>query len=89
MQSSAIIAAIIGEIVMEGFLAIDQFGGSKMVESYPHLNSVVTWFSMQRRFVFFAQGMFRLEDLVFFLSLTVLVLFWIILHIEKRRRSHH
>ncbi|MBE6869227.1 MAG: ABC transporter permease [Ruminococcus albus] len=89
MQSSAIIAAIIGEIVMEGFLAIDQFGGSKMVESYPNLNSVVTWFSMQRRFVFFAQGMFRLEDLVFFLSLTVLVLFWIILHIEKRRRSHH
>ena len=43
---------------------------------------------MQRRFVFFAQGMFRLEDLVFFLSLTALVLFWNILYIEKRRWSH-
>ncbi|HCJ41693.1 ABC transporter permease [uncultured Ruminococcus sp.] len=88
MQSSPIIAAIIGEIVMEGFLFLDQFGATKMVQSYPKLNSVVTWFSMQRRFVFFAQGMFRLEDLVFFLSLTVLVLFWIVLHIEKRRWSH-
>lgn len=88
MQSSAIIAAIIGEIVMEGFLFLDQFAATKMVESYPRLNSVVTWFSMQRRFVFFAQGMFRLEDLVFFLSLTVLVLFWNILLIEKRRWSH-
>ena len=72
MQSSPIIAAIIGEIV----------------QSYPHLNSVVTWFSMQRRFVFFAQGMFRLEDLVFFLSLTALVLFWNVLYIEKRRWNH-
>jgi ABC-2 type transport system permease protein len=89
MQSSSIIAAIIGEIVMEGFLAIDQLAASKWIESNPKLNSVVTWFSMQRRFLFFAQGMFRLEDLVFFLSLTVMVLFWIILHIEKRRRSHH
>lgn len=88
MQSNSIIAAIIGEIVMEGFLFLDQFGGTKLVESYPHLNSVVTWFSMQRRFLFFAQGMFRLEDLVFFLSLTALVLFWIILFIEKRRWNH-
>ena len=89
MQSSSIIAAIIGEIVMEGFLAIDQLAASKWIENNPKLNNVVTWFSMQRRFLFFAQGMFRLEDLVFFLSLTVMVLFWIILHIEKRRRSHH
>lgn len=88
MQSSPIIAAIIGEIFMEGFLFLDQFAATKMVQSYPHLNSVVTWFSMQRRFVFFAQGMFRLEDLIFFISLTVLVLFWNILYIEKRRWSH-
>ncbi|EGC03663.1 MULTISPECIES: ABC transporter permease [Ruminococcus] len=88
MQSSPIIAAIIGEIVMEGFLFLDQFAATKMVQSYPHLNSVVTWFSMQRRFVFFAQGMFRLEDLVFFLSLTALVLFWNVLYIEKRRWNH-
>ncbi|ADU23079.1 MULTISPECIES: ABC transporter permease [Ruminococcus] len=89
MQSNAIIAAIIGEIVMEGFLALDQLAATKWIESNPKMNSVITWFSMQRRFLFFAQGLFRLEDLIFFLSLTVMVLFWIILHIENRRRSHN
>lgn len=88
VTGNAIIAAIIGEIVMEGLLFLDQFASSKLVEAYPHLNSVVTWFSMQRRFIYFSQGMFRLEDLVFFLSAAALVLCWNILSIEKRRYSH-
>ena len=89
LTGNAIIAAIIGEIVMEGLLFLDQFAATKLVSAYPHLNSVVTWFSMQRRFVYFSQGMFRLEDLVFFISLTALVLIWNIISIEKRRWSHH
>ena len=88
MTGNAIIAAIIGEIVMEGLLFLDQFAATKLVSAYPHLNSVVTWFSMQRRFIYFSQGMFRLEDLVFFISLTALVLIWNIISIEKRRWSH-
>ncbi len=88
LTGNAIIAAIIGEIVMEGLLFLDQVAGSRLVDAYPHLNSVVTWFSMQRRFVYFSQGMFRLEDLVFFLSVTALVLCWNVLSIEKRRYSH-
>ena len=85
---SAIIAAIIGEIVMEGLLFLDQFAATRLVSAYPHLNSVVTWFSMQRRFIYFSQGMFRLEDLIFFLSATAVVLTWNIISIEKRRWSH-
>mgnify|MGYP002869937724 CR=1 FL=1 len=88
LVGNAIIAAIIGVIVMEGLLFLDTFAGSSLVASYPHLNSVVTWFSMQRRFIFFSQGMFRLEDLIFFLSVTAVVLIWNILSIEKRRWSH-
>ena len=88
LTGNAIIAAIIGEIVMEGLLFLDQVAGSRLVDAYPHLNSVVTWFSMQRRFVYFSQGMFRLEDLIFFLSVTALVLCWNVLSIEKRRYSH-
>ena len=88
LTGNAIIAAIIGEIIMEGLLFLDTFAGSKLVAAYPALNSVVTWFSMQRRFVFFSEGMFRLEDLVFFLTLTAVVLCWNIISIEKRRWSH-
>jgi ABC-2 type transport system permease protein len=88
VTGNAIIAAIIGEILMEGLLFLDQFGSTRLVAAYPHLNAVVTWFSMQRRFIYFSQGMFRLEDLVFFLSAAAVVLTWNIVAIEKRRWSH-
>lgn len=88
LTGNAIIAAILGEILMEGLLFLDQFATTSLVAAYPHLNAVVTWFSMQRRFVYFSQGMFRLEDLIFFLSAAAVVLCWNIISIEKRRWSH-
>ncbi|MBQ2264266.1 MAG: ABC transporter permease subunit [Oscillospiraceae bacterium] len=87
LNDNAIIAAILGEIVMEGFLFLDKFAATELVASYPKLNSVITWFSLQRRFVFFSQGLFRLEDLVYFLSFTAVFLCWIVIAIEKRRWS--
>lgn len=82
---NAIIAAIIGEILMEGLLFLDQWASSGLVNHYRGLYSVVTWFSMQRRFVHFYQGLFRLDDLVFFLCATAVILFWNIMNIERRR----
>ncbi|MBE6849855.1 MAG: ABC transporter permease [Ruminococcus sp.] len=87
LSENSIIAAVLGEIIMQGFLFLDNFGATALVQSYPKLNSIITWFSLQRRFVFFSQGMFRLEDLVFFLSVTAVFLTWIIIAIEKRRWS--
>lgn len=84
---NAIIAAILGEILMEGLLFLDRFGSSALVASYPKLNSLVTWFSMQRRYIFFSKGIFRLEDLIFFLSAAAVILCWNIITIEKRRWS--
>ena len=88
LTGNAIIAAIIGEIVMEGLLFLDQFAATQLVAAYPRLNAVVTWFSMQRRFIYFSQGMFRLEDLIFFLSAAAVVLICNIITIEHRRAIH-
>ncbi len=87
LSENAIIAAVLGEILMQGMLFLDSFGATALVESYPALNSVISWFSLQRRFVFFSQGLFRLEDLIFFLSATAVVVSWITIAIEKRRWS--
>lgn len=87
ITGNAIIAAILGEIVMEGLLFLDLFGATRLVAAYPKLNSLITWFSMQRRFIYFSEGMFRFEDLIFFLSATAVVICWIIIAIEKRRYS--
>ncbi len=83
----AIIAAILGEIIMEGLLFLDSFALTALVDTYPALDSVVKWFSMQHRFFYFSQGMFRLEDLIFFLSAIAVVLAWTTIAIEKRRWS--
>ncbi|MBD5142899.1 MAG: ABC transporter permease [Ruminococcus sp.] len=89
LTGNAIISAILGEIVMEGALLADSLGGTALVNAYPQLDSVIKWVSMQRRFIYFSQGMFRLEDLVFFLSATAVVICWNIIAIEKRRWSHN
>ncbi len=85
LSENAIIAAILGEIIMEGLLFLDQFAFSALVTSHPTLSSIINWFSMQRRFVYFSQGLFRLEDLIFFLSAAAVVLSWTVIAIEKRR----
>lgn len=87
LSENAIIAAVLGEIIMQGLLFLDSFGATALVQSYPKLNAVISWFSLQRRFVFFSQGLFRLEDLIFFLSCTAVVITWITIAIEKRRWS--
>ena len=89
LTGNAIISAILGEIVMAGALLADSLGGTALVNAYPQLDSVIKWVSMQRRFIYFSQGMFRLEDLVFFLSATAVVICWNIIAIEKRRWSHN
>ncbi len=87
LSENAIIAAILGEIVMQGFLFLDSYAATDLVEAYPQLGAVITTFSLQRRFVFFSQGLFRFEDLVYFLSATVVVVAWTIIAIDKRRCS--
>ena len=88
LTGNAIISAILGEIIMEGALLADNLGGTALVNAYPKLNSLISWISMQRRFIYFSQGMFRLEDLIFFLSAAAVVICWNIFSIEKRRWSH-
>lgn len=87
LSENAIIAAILGEIVMQGFLFLDSYAATKLVTAYPSIGRIVNMFSLQHRFVYFSQGLFRLEDLVFFLTATAVFIAWTIIAIEKRRCS--
>lgn len=87
LSGNAIIAAILGEGIMEGLLFLDQFAGSRLVDSHPAMYDVLKWFSLQRRFTYFSQGLFRLEDLVFSLSMAALIVIWTVIIVEKRRWS--
>ncbi|MBQ8182261.1 MAG: ABC transporter permease [Ruminococcus sp.] len=82
---NSIIAAILGEVAMLAVLFVDDFSRTAFVSQYPALQSVLDSFAAQTKFVYFAQGVIRLSDIIFFVSAVVLFLGWTIISIEKRR----
>jgi ABC-2 type transport system permease protein len=82
---NSIISAIIGEVAMLAVLFVDDFSTTDFVSQYPTLQSILEAFAAQNKFVYFAEGVIRLSDVVFFLSGVILFLGWTIISIEKRR----
>ncbi|MCQ2408045.1 MAG: ABC transporter permease [Oscillospiraceae bacterium] len=87
LTDNPIIAAVLGEASMILLVFLDNFTTTDLVQSVPVLSKVLTWFSTEVRFGAFSQGLFSLADLVFFISLTLVVLVWTVIVIEKRRWS--
>ncbi len=87
MTDNPIIAAVLGEASMIVIVFLDNFTQSDLIQSLPPVAKVFTWFSTEARFGAFSQGLFSLADLVFFISITLVVLIWTIIIIEKRRWS--
>ena len=87
LTDSPIIAAVFGEAAMILVLFLDNFTNTDLIQSVPALAKVFMWFSTEKRFGAFSQGLFGISDLVFFLSITLVVLIWTIIIIEKRRWS--
>ncbi len=84
-SENSIIAAIVGEMIMFGFLFLDDFSNSGFISQYPKLQSVLYSFAAQPRFAYFSAGFIRLSDIVFFVSSILVLLSWTYISIEKRR----
>lgn len=84
---SPIIAAILGEGAMLLLMFIDSIKGSALFESLPKVANVIGQLSTGDRFATFSQGIFRLSDLVFFITTIILFVGWTIISVEKRRWS--
>ncbi|MBR1591435.1 MAG: ABC transporter permease [Ruminococcus sp.] len=82
---NSIIAAIVGEIIMFGFLFVDDFAQTAFISQFPALQSALNAFAAQPRFSYFSQGFIRISDIVFFLSAIIICLVWNYISIEKRR----
>ncbi len=87
MTESPIIAAVLGEVAMLLVYFLDVFTNTDFVQSVPWLSAALNWFSIRQRYLGFAEGFLALSDLVFFISLTAVVLIWTIILIQKRRQS--
>ncbi len=87
LTDNPILAAVLGEGAMIVVIFLDNFTKTALVQSMPAVAKVFEWFSTEQRFGVFSQGLFSLSDLVFFLSLSAVVLVWTVIIIEKRRWS--
>lgn len=87
LTDNPIIAAVLGEAAMILVLFLDNFTKTDLIQSMPAAAKVFEWFSTEKRFGAFSQGLFGISDLIFFLSLTLVVLIWTVIIIEKRRWS--
>ena len=87
LTDSPILAAVFGEAAMLIVVFLDRFTDTALIQSIPAVEKVFRWFSTQSRFNGFSQGLFSLGDLVFFITLSAVVLVWTIIIIEKRRWS--
>lgn len=87
LTDNPIIAAVLGEASMVLIIFLDNLTKSDLIQSMPPVAAVFEWFSTQQRFAGFSQGLFSLADLVFFISLSAVVLVWTVIIIEKRRWS--
>ncbi|MBR3043867.1 MAG: ABC transporter permease [Oscillospiraceae bacterium] len=87
LTDNPILAAVFGEAAMIAVIFLDNLTQSDLIQSLPVVAKIFTWFSTETRFGAFSQGLFSLADLTFFISITLVVLIWTIIIIEKRRWS--
>ena len=87
LTDNPILAAVFGEAAMIAVIFLDNLTQSDLIQSLPVVAKIFTWFSTETRFGAFSQGLFSLADLAFFISITLVVLIWTIIIIEKRRWS--
>ena len=84
LTESQIISALLSMLTLSSFLFLN------MIFSYTKVDiiaSVASFLSIITRFVNFTKGIFSLSDAVYFISLTVLFLFFTAQAVEKRRWS--
>ncbi len=87
LTDSPILAAVLGEAAMIVLLFIDIISRTEFAKANLTLYNILAWFSLQNRFAGFAQGFFSVADLVYFITISLVVLVWTVIVIEKRRWS--
>ena len=87
LTDNPILAALFGEAAMIAVIFLDNFTSTDFVQSIPFLAKILTFFSTEKRFSGFSQGLFSLSDFIFFVTFSAVVLIWTIIIIEKRRQS--
>ncbi len=80
-----IIAAVLGEATMLALYFLDIIYQTDFVQNHSGLASFLGAISPKNKFEFFAKGVFRLSDLIFYILFIVVFLGWTMISVEKRK----
>lgn len=84
---STILSVIISEAAMLLLIFVDNIATTALFSNLKVVSSILDFFSTQSRFNVFSQGLFRLTDIIFYLSVTIVFVLWTIIVLERRRWS--
>lgn len=84
---STILSVIFSEAAMLVLISIDNLADTAFFSGIPVVSTVLKFFSTQSRFVVFSQGLFRLSDIIFYITAAVVFLIWTVIVLERRRWS--
>lgn len=83
---SQIIAVLVSEVAMICLLFVDGVKDNSFLASkIPFFSKFLYWLSPQERFYGFSQGVLKLSDIVFYITLIAVLLSWTMLSVETRR----
>lgn len=82
---NSIIAAVLGEAAMFILTFVNYFVTSEYFDAHPKLQSFALMFAAEDKFNYFAQGIIRFSDVIFFITAIVVFVAWTIISLEARR----
>lgn len=84
-SENSIIAAVIGEAAMLLLTFINYFVKSEYFSAHPKLQAFAMMFAAEDKFNYFAQGIIRFSDVIFFITVIIVFVAWTIISLEARR----
>ncbi|MDD7184514.1 MAG: ABC transporter permease [Ruminococcus sp.] len=84
-SENSIIAAVIGEAAMLLLTFINYFVTSEYFSAHPKLQSFAMMFAAEDKFNYFAQGIIRFSDVIFFITVIIVFVAWTVISLEARR----
>jgi ABC-2 type transport system permease protein len=85
LTNTPVIAAVLGEIVMIFIIFMDTIASSLKYSFMPVVSDILLWFSPEKRFEMFSQGVFSLSDMIFYITMLVVFLAWNVIALECRK----
>ncbi|MBQ8824588.1 MAG: ABC transporter permease [Ruminococcus sp.] len=84
---SILLSIVLSEALILLLILVDNLSNFSLFSSAPILSDLFDWLSNQKKFYTFSRGLFRVSDLIGYITEIFVFVIWTIISVEKRRWS--